>query len=186
LHDATSYLVTITDDGPDHDCVVDNGSGTIAAADVPNLHVSCTNLIPHGIALSIPTGFVFDPRTTRYTIPVTLLQQELTVTVTGPTLTGADVNGTAVVVGQVSVPVAIGQAQTTVPVVVRKGRYRNGTIWSSSAERPPSSRRRTPVQATLDYWMALAREPQPTATTLPSARPARTARRRPPTTTTAT
>lgn len=121
LLDTTSWLVTVIDDGPDHDCVVDNGSGSIHSANVGDLHVTCTNLVPHSIALSIPTTFTFDPRVTRYMLPVSLLQQETTVLVTGPTLTGADVNGVAVTIGQASGAIAIGQDPTTIPVVVRKG-----------------------------------------------------------------
>lgn len=121
LADDSSYLVTVADDGPDHDCVLSNGSGTIRSADVTTLQVTCTNLIPHGIALSIPTTFAFDPRTTRYVLPVSLLQQEVAVTVNGPTLTAVEINGNAATVGQVSAPLTIGQAQTTIPVVVHKG-----------------------------------------------------------------
>ncbi|HVV84016.1 MAG TPA: FG-GAP repeat protein [Kofleriaceae bacterium] len=119
--DGESYLVTVADDGPDHDCVVANGSGRVDGADVTDLDVECTNLIPHGIAISTPVDFTFDPRTTHYPLAVSILQQEVSVTVSGPTLTSAKVAGQAVTIGQPSPPVPLGQGMTTVPVDVAKG-----------------------------------------------------------------
>lgn len=116
-----SYLVTVADDGPDHDCVVANGSGRVGSADVDDLMVTCTNLIPHGLAISTAVPFTFDPRVTRYTLPVSVFQQETSVVVTQGGLTSATVAGQPVSFGQASSPVALGPGQTTVPVVVTKG-----------------------------------------------------------------
>jgi hypothetical protein len=114
-----SYVVEVADDGPDHACAVTNGSGRIDGADV-ELAVECTNLIPHGLAISTPVPFTFDPRVTRYELPVSILQQGFEAVVSGATLTGATVAGQAVTVGQPSPAVPLGQGTTTVPIVVTK------------------------------------------------------------------
>lgn len=121
LADDTSYLVTVADDGPDHDCTISNGSGRVMGADITDLAVTCTSLIPHSIAISTAVPFTFDPRVTRYPLAVSLLQQEVTVLVTGPTLTSATVAGQAVTIGQPSAPVTLADGQTTVAVEVAKG-----------------------------------------------------------------
>lgn len=125
LADGTSYRVSVLDDGPDHDCTVTNGSGRIDGADVADLAVACTNLIPHGIAISTPTAFTFDPRVMRYMLPVSVLQQETTIVVSGATLTSASIGGQPVVIGQASAPFALGAGQTTVIVDVAKGPLSN-------------------------------------------------------------
>ena len=121
LADGTSYLVSVVDDGPDHDCTVTNGSGRIDGADVRDLAVACTNLVPHGVAISTPVPFTFDPRVTRYPLAVSILQQEVSVTVTGATLTSAKVAGQPVTLGQPSPPVPLGPGMTTIDVDVVKG-----------------------------------------------------------------
>lgn len=115
-----AFVVTVKDDGPDHDCVVANGSGTIDAADVIDLSVECTNLIAHAVAINTPSTFSFDPTVTRYTLPVSVLQQRVSVLVTGPALTSVAVGGQASTVGQLSPPVALTGVETVVPVVVTK------------------------------------------------------------------
>lgn len=120
LADGASYLVTIVDDGPDHDCTIGNGSGQVAG-DVTDLAVACTNLVPHGLSISTPIAFTFDPRTTRYMLPVSVLQQEVAVTVTGTSLTAVTVAGQPATVGVPSPRVPLGQGQTTVVVELTKG-----------------------------------------------------------------
>ncbi|HVV87223.1 MAG TPA: FG-GAP repeat protein [Kofleriaceae bacterium] len=119
--DGDSYLVTVADDGPDHDCALTNGSGRVNGSDVTDLAVTCTNLIPHGVAISAAVTFTFDPRVTHYPLPVSVLQQETSVTVTGASLTDATVADQAVTIGQPSSPVPIAPGAGVVPVVVRKG-----------------------------------------------------------------
>lgn len=121
IDDGATYVVTVVDDGPDHDCVIGNGSGRVMGADVDNLAVSCTNLIPHTISISIAAPFTFDPATTHYVVPVSLLQQSVAVTVTGPTLTAMSVAGLPVTSGQPSGRVDLGQGQTTIRVELTKG-----------------------------------------------------------------
>lgn len=119
--DGGSYLVTVADDGPDHECAVTNGSGRVDGADVTDLAVLCTNQINHGFTISTPVPFTFDPRVTRYPLAVSVLQQQVEVTVTGAGLTSAKVAGQPVTLGQPSPPVPLGQGTTTVTVDVAKG-----------------------------------------------------------------
>jgi hypothetical protein len=121
LEDGASYLVTVASSGPDHACTISNGSGRVDGADIDDLAVSCTNNIPHGLAISTPVPFTFDPRTTRYPLAVSIIQQEVSVTVTGPSLTSAKVAGQDVTLGQPSPPVPLGQGMTTVAIDVAKG-----------------------------------------------------------------
>lgn len=121
LDDGASYLVTVASSGPDHECTIGNGSGRVDGADIDDLAVSCTNLVPHGLAISTPVPFTFDPRTTRYPLAVSIIQQEVSVTVTGPSLTSAKVAGQDVTLGQPSPPVPLGQGMTTVAIDVAKG-----------------------------------------------------------------
>lgn len=121
LEDGATYTVTIANDGDDHDCQLGNGSGRIDGADVDDLAVTCTNLVPHGITISTPVTFTFDPRTTRYPLDVSILQQEVSVTVTGTTLTSVKVSDTPVPLGQPSAPVPLGQGSTSVFIDVAKG-----------------------------------------------------------------
>lgn len=121
LADGTAYTVTLVDDGPDHDCQLAGAAGIIAGADVDDLRLTCVSLIPHGLTITTPIAFTFDPRITRYELPVSVLQQGVEVVVTGATLTGATVAGQPVTVGQLSPTVPLGQGTTTVPVVLTRG-----------------------------------------------------------------
>lgn len=111
----------MADDGPDHDCAVTNGSGRVMGVDISDLAVTCTSLIPHGIVISTAVPFTFDPRVTRYDLPVSVLQQEVAVTVTGATLTAVTVAGQPATPGQASGPVPLVQGQATVAVELTKG-----------------------------------------------------------------
>lgn len=119
-HD-TSYLVSIADDGPDHDCVVTNGSGRVMSADIADLAVSCTNLIPHSVAISPAVPFTFDPRVLRFDLPTSVLQQELSAIVTGPTLTAVSVGGQSATPGAASPPVHIAMGTSAVDLELVKG-----------------------------------------------------------------
>jgi hypothetical protein len=121
LDDGTVYVVTVGNAGADHQCTIGNGNGRVDGADVTDLAVTCTNTIAHALAISTPVPFTFDPRMTRYPLAVSILQQEVSVTVTGASLTSATVAGQPVTVGQPSAPVPLGQGVTTVAVDVVKG-----------------------------------------------------------------
>ncbi|HVV86075.1 MAG TPA: hypothetical protein VHE35_23610 [Kofleriaceae bacterium] len=119
--DGTTYVVTVADDGPDHDCAVANGNGRVMGADVTDLSVTCTNLVPHSLAISSAVPFAFDPRVTHYPLPASLLQQDVSAMVTGPTLTAVAVAGTPATLAQWSAPAVISPGQSTIPVDIAKG-----------------------------------------------------------------
>jgi hypothetical protein len=121
LLDGATYTVSIADDGPDHDCAISNETGRVMGGDVSDVTVACTNLIPHSLAISSAVPFVFDPRVTQYPLAVSLVQQEVSVLVAGPTLTLATLAGQPVTVGSMSPPAAIAPGQSTVQVAIAKG-----------------------------------------------------------------
>ena len=119
--DGETYSVGVVDDGADHDCRVSNGAGTVMGADVTDIGVDCTNLIPHSFTISAAVPFTFDPRVTRYPLPGSRLQQEVSVLVTGASLTGATLAGQPVSIGEASDAARIPQGQGSVVVEVMKG-----------------------------------------------------------------
>lgn len=121
LTEGTSYLVTVVDAGPEHTCVVSDGSGRVGSAAPALLGVSCTNTIPIDLDISSPVGFTFDPRITSYQLPVSALQQEIAVRVIGPTLTGIKVAGIASASSAFSPPIALRPGKSTVTVELEKG-----------------------------------------------------------------
>lgn len=121
LTEGTSFVVTVVDAGPDHTCVVENGSGEVAGGAVTPVVVSCTSAIPVDIDVVTTAPFTFDPRVSSYQLPVSALQQEIAVRVIGPTLTGIKVGGVSVASNELSPPVSLAPGQTTVSVELEKG-----------------------------------------------------------------
>jgi len=113
-----SYTVTVATNPPNHTCTVDSGgNGTIGATDVTTVLVACTGPATE-IAFSGQWHWTFDPTKDMQTFAGSIAAQDVVLTVSGSTLTGALVSGAAVVLGAKTAPIRLPLGATTVPVAL--------------------------------------------------------------------
>jgi hypothetical protein len=118
-----NYVVTVSESPADAECTVGNDAGTIAAANVTDVSVSCvsSNADLSDLTISSIDAFapVFASATTAYTLDVSLLVQELRLTATAvdPNAT-IEINGTSADSGLESSPLTLPLGTSTVSVVV--------------------------------------------------------------------
>jgi len=118
LRAGASYTVTVATNPSSHTCTVGaGGNGTIADADVTAVLVGCTGPAT-SIELSGQWGWAFDPTQDVQQLSGSVVAQEVAFTVSGASLTGATVGGTAVTLGARSAPVRLQLGATTVMVAL--------------------------------------------------------------------
>lgn len=116
LLQGVSYTVTVATNPVRHTCVVDaGGNGMIADADVTNVSVICTGPTV-AVALSGLWGWTFDPLQEAQTFSGSIVAQEVALTITGDSLTGASVSGVATALGKETTPIALPLGSTTLAV----------------------------------------------------------------------
>lgn len=114
----TSFTVTVAASPPSHACLVEaGGSGTIAGGDVTTVSVSCTGPIDT-IAPSAGWTGTFDPTEETQRFAGSLEVQDVAFTITGGTLTGATVGGTAVPLDVATAPIPLPLGSTTIAVAL--------------------------------------------------------------------
>jgi hypothetical protein len=113
----TSYTVTVATNPAQHSCVVEDGAnGIVADSDTAKLSIACTG--PAGITFSGPWGWIFDPTQETQTFSGTIATQEVALTITGNSLTGARVGGSVATIGQPTGTIALPLGTSTVPVAL--------------------------------------------------------------------
>jgi hypothetical protein len=113
-----SYTVTVANNPPNHTCMVDSGgNGTVADSDVTKVSVACAGPST-SIALSGLWNWTFDSTQDMQTFSGSIAAQSVALTVTGNSLTGAEVNGVAAVLGAKTAPIQLPLGTTTVAVAL--------------------------------------------------------------------
>jgi len=113
-----SYTVTVASNPPNHTCAVDSGgNGAVADSDVTKVSVACTGPAT-SIALSGLWSWTFDPTQDMQTFSGSIAAQSVALTVTGSSLTGAEVNGVAATLGAKTAPIQLPLGTTTVAVAL--------------------------------------------------------------------
>jgi hypothetical protein len=107
LAPGTSYTVTVVNNPVQHTCIVDRGgNGVVPDADVASVSIACTGPAMT-VGFSGPWAWTFDPTQETQTFSGSVLAREVAITISGPRITGATVNGTAVALGQPSAAIAL-------------------------------------------------------------------------------
>ena len=118
LGGGASYTVTVATSPPNHTCTVDSGgNGAIATNDVTTVSVACTGPAT-AIAFSGQWNWTFDPTKDTQTFAGSIAAQDVVLTVTGSTLTGALVGGTAVGLGAKTTPIRLPLGTSMVAVAL--------------------------------------------------------------------
>jgi hypothetical protein len=114
LASGTTYAVTVATAPDHHTCTVTNGSGTAGEAEVAPVLVDCRAA---DVRLSLPVPFSFAPGTAAYDVPVSMLGQDLDVTVTSQGASAIRIAGTDASTGT-SVHVRLPIGLTMIPVEI--------------------------------------------------------------------
>jgi hypothetical protein len=118
LSGGASYTVTVVANPPNHSCSVDaGGNGVVADDDVATISVVCMGPTV-SIGLSGPWNWVFDPTKDTQTFAGSIIAQDVAFTVSGSSLTGAEIAGAAAVLGQKTAPMRLPPGATTVPIAL--------------------------------------------------------------------
>lgn len=118
LAQGASYTVTVATNPAKHACIVDaGGNGLVGDADVTNISITCTG--PEvAIALSGEWGARFDPSRESQTFHGSFIAQEVTLTISGSSLTGATVGNAPATLGKATAPIALPLGITTLQVAL--------------------------------------------------------------------
>jgi trimeric autotransporter adhesin len=112
----TPYVVTVAASPMQHWCTIDgNGNGIVENADIMNVSVKCTGPMVQ-IVLSGRWGRSFDPTQDMQMFSGSLAMQDVTLKISGGSLTGATVNGISATLGAETVPILLPLGSTTLPV----------------------------------------------------------------------
>jgi hypothetical protein len=118
LTSGTSYAVMVASNPPNHACTVDaGGNGTVASVDVTNVSVACAGPIV-SIELSGQWNWTFDPTQDMQTFSGSVVAQNVEFVISGSTLTGAEVGGAAVILGEKTAPISLPLGSSMVPVAL--------------------------------------------------------------------
>jgi len=116
LAPGASYTVTVATNPVQHACIVDaGGNGVVGDADVANVSIACTGPAVT-IAFSGLWGWAFDPTEDAQTFAGSVITQDVALTISGSSLTGASVDGAAATLGEPTAPLALALGPTTVRV----------------------------------------------------------------------
>ncbi len=123
LHPATtSFSIEIQTQPSQHNCVVDNGTGTVGDEDNRSASVSCVGPIAIQIDLLNPLGVDIDTTAPHTVIPVSLLQQRAQLVVTAPGASSIRMNATEALLSTVpSQPFDLVAGDTEADVTVESG-----------------------------------------------------------------
>jgi hypothetical protein len=111
-----SYVVSVKTPPDGHTCTVDHGSGDIVDSSVSDVGVRCRAV---DIALSIPDRFQFSADTATYDVPLSILGQEVGVTVTSAVASNIRVGSVDVASGTtITQSLSLGKTSLTVDVVI--------------------------------------------------------------------
>jgi FG-GAP repeat protein len=114
----TSYTVTVLTNPVQHTCIVDGGgNGVVPDTDVMSVSIACTGPAMT-VGFSGPWAWTFDPTEETQTFSGSVIAREVALTIGGPRITSATVNGTAVPLGQPSATIALPLGPTTARVGV--------------------------------------------------------------------
>jgi hypothetical protein len=115
----TSYTVTVVTPPPlQHTCIVDGGgNGVVPDADVASVSIACTGPAMT-VGFSGPWAWTFDPTEETQAFSGSVIAREVALTIDGPRITSASVNGTAVALGQPSAAISLPLGPTSVHVGV--------------------------------------------------------------------
>jgi trimeric autotransporter adhesin len=92
LDDGTSFTISVDTPPPGHTCDVTGGASAIAGGDHDTARVGCSG--PDvDVTLSAPVDWTFDPSALAQTVDLSLLVQEVAITVTAPAATGIRIEG---------------------------------------------------------------------------------------------
>ncbi len=113
----STYSVEVAANPTAHTCLVSHGAGAISD-DAPAVDVACLPAPRSAIALSAPAPWTFDPTLNTQTVPVSLLTQAVSVTVTGA-LDAVQIDGVQVGLGVASTRQMLPPGQTSFAVVAQ-------------------------------------------------------------------
>jgi hypothetical protein len=114
----TSYTVTVVNNPVQHTCIVDGGgNGVVGDADVTGVSIACTGPAMT-VGFSGPWAWTFDPTEETQMLSGSVMARELALTIGGPRITGATVDGTAVPLGQPSTAIPLPLGSTSVRIGV--------------------------------------------------------------------
>jgi hypothetical protein len=114
----TSYTVTVVTNPVQHTCIVDGGgNGVVPDADAASVSIACTGPAMT-VGFSGPWAWTFDPTEETQTFAGSVVAREVALTISGPRITGATVNGTALPLGQPSATIALPLGPTSAHIGV--------------------------------------------------------------------
>jgi hypothetical protein len=114
----TSYTVTVVNNPMKHTCIVEGGGkGVVEDADVPSVSIACTGPAMT-VGFSGPWAWTFDPTEETQTFSGSVVAREVALTISGPGVTSASVNGTAVALDQPSAAIALPLGSTSARIGV--------------------------------------------------------------------
>lgn len=115
----TSYTVTVATNPVRHTCIIDaGGNGVVADTEITSVSVACTGPAVT-VALSGRWGWTFDATAATQRFKGSVIVQDVSLTISGSTLTDANVNGAAAMLGRPTAPIALPLGSTTVPIVLK-------------------------------------------------------------------
>lgn len=118
LADGTSFTVSVEAQPALHDCTVFGASGMIVAEDVTTVNVKCTGPAEVDVDLNLPIYWAFDSVESVHRRALSLLSQEVRVTVNSPSATSILVGGMASLSGLPSDGIRLAMGLNTIEIVV--------------------------------------------------------------------
>jgi FG-GAP repeat len=118
LPEHTSYSISVTANPARHVCAVESGgNGVVGDTDVRNVAVTCTG--PDvAISLSGPSDWTFNPLLEAQTFAASVVVQDVTLTITGVSLTAIKVDQLPLTSGQESAFILLPLGSITIPVEI--------------------------------------------------------------------